>query len=89
MVTSAAIECTAATSITVAPTLGVGVAAGEDDIFASVALTGLISAGKMYHLNASGLSLRAAAGDVIKLGIDTAATGTSQTISVTLLGYLE
>jgi len=88
VITGAVIRCTAATAITVAPALGIGVAAGEDDIFASTALTGLTATTKVWSFGASGLAAPVAAAGVIKLGIDTAATGTSQTIAVDLLGYL-
>lgn len=88
VITGAVIRCTAATAITVAPTLGIGVAAGEDDIFASTALTGLTATTKEYHFVLSGLTVKNAAASVINLGIDVAATGTSQTLAVDLIGYL-
>lgn len=88
VITGAIVRCTAASSITVAPTLGIGVAAGEDDIFASTALTGLTANTKEWHFSLTGLASKNAAASVISLGIDTAATGTSQTLAVDLLGYL-
>ncbi len=88
VITGAVVRCTAATAITVAPTLGIGVAAGEDDIFASTALTGLTATTKEWTFVASGLMVNAAAAAAIKVGIDTAATGTSQTLAIDLLGYL-
>jgi hypothetical protein len=89
VVTGAIVECTAATAITAPPSLGIGVAASEQDIFGSIALTGLTAAAKSWVFAASGLSIVNQAADIIKVGIDTAATGTAMTISVTLLGYLE
>lgn len=89
VVTGAIVECTAATAITAPAALGIGVAAGESDLFGSITLAGLLAAGQIWSFVTSGLSIRPNAGDVIKLGIDTGAIGTSQTISVTLLGYLE
>lgn len=88
IITSANVRCTAATAITVGPTLGIGVAAGEDDIYAAVSLASLISVGQLYGFSTTGMSVSAAAGSVIKVGIDTAATGTSQTLTVDLVGYL-
>jgi len=88
VITKAVVRCTAATAITVAPTLGIGVAAGEADIFASVVLTGLTTTATVWTFGASGLAVPVAAAGVIKVGIDTAATGTSQTIAIDLFGYL-
>lgn len=88
IITKAIVIPTAASSITQGPVAGIGVAAGEDDIFASVQLTGLINTTKVYAYEAIGTYTLAAATDIIKLGIDTAAAGTSMTISVYLFGYL-
>ena len=89
IITGAIVRCTEATSITVEATVGIGVATGEDDIIASQALTGLTSTSDVFHLtNSGGLLQAAAAAAVIKLGVDTGATGTSQALAVDLLGYL-
>lgn len=88
-ITGAVVHVQTATSITVAPTLGIGVAAGEDDIFASVALTNLNTAGETWTFVKSGLGLQVSATGIVKVGIDTAATGTSMTITIALLGYLK
>jgi hypothetical protein len=57
---------------------GVGIAPGEDDIFPSQTLTGLLTTGDVYKFSLGGKSLDAAAGEIIKLGIDTGATATVQ-----------
>ncbi len=88
VITGAVIRCTAATSITVGPTLGIGVAANEDDMFASTALTALTTTAKIYGFSLVGMSVLGNAGDVIKVGCDAASTGTSQTIAIDLIGYL-
>lgn len=88
IITSANVRCTAATAITVGPTLGMGVAAGEDDIYAATSLASLTAVGQLYGFTTTGMSVSAAAGSVIKVGIDTAATGTSQTLTIDLVGYL-
>lgn len=88
IVTGAIVQSGAAVAITAGPTLGIGIAAGEDDIYPSTALTGLTSNVKTYVFPPQGLQASAPAGSVIKVGIDTASTGTSQGIVVTLLGYL-
>lgn len=88
VITRAVIRPTTATAVTGVPTLGIGVAAGEADIFASTALTGLSDTAHVWEFAASGLCRHNAAGDVIKLGIDTAAVGTALALSVDLIGYL-
>lgn len=87
IITAATIRCTAATAITVGPTLGIGVAAGESDIFSSTAITALTTTAVIYNFTALGMSVSVAAGGIVKLGIDTGSTGTSQTIAVDLIGY--
>jgi len=88
VITKAIIVPTAVSSITQGPVAGIGIAAGEDDIFASTQLTGLTATTKAYAFDAIGTYTLAAATEVIKLGIDTAASGTSMTVSVYLFGYL-
>lgn len=88
IITGATIRCTAASAITVGPALGIGVAAGEQDIFASTAINALTTTLVIFGFTAVGMSVSAAAGAVIKVGIDTGSTGTSQTIAVDLMGYL-
>lgn len=88
IITSANVRCTAATAITTGPTLGMGVAAGEDDIYASTALASFLSVGQLYGFTTNGMSVSVAAGSVVKVGIDTAAVGTAQTVTVDLVGYL-
>ena len=88
IITDCIVRCTAADTITVVPTLGVGVAAGEADIIAPTALTGLTATGLYYRFSVEGVSVTVAAAGVIKLGIDTGATATTMTIAVDLFGYL-
>lgn len=85
---SAMVRCTAASAITVGPTLGIGVAAGEDDIYASTAINALTTTAKIFSFSTIGMSVSVAAAGVVKVGIDTASTGTSQTIAIDLMGYL-
>jgi hypothetical protein len=88
VITSALIQVKAADTITVVPTLGIGIAAGEDDIFAATSLTGLNSVSKLYCFSGSGTYAIGNALNIIKCGIDTGATATTMTISITLIGYL-
>jgi len=88
IITEVIIRCTTATAVTVVPTLGVGIAAGEADIMPSTALTGLDTATEFYRYSVEGTAVTGAAAAVIKLGIDTGATATTMTIAVDLIGYL-
>lgn len=87
IVLGAVVRVTAASGITVAATAGIGIAAGEDDIFASEALTDLLAVGDVWVFSSQGIIVDGNATEVIKFGIDTAATGTSQTLAVDLIGY--
>ena len=88
IVTGAVIRVTVADTVTVSPTLGIGIAAGEDDIISSTLLTGLNLITEFYKFNVEGIAVVGAATEVIKLGIDTGATATTMTISIDLIGYL-
>lgn len=88
IITGAVVRVTAATAITVVPTLGIGIAAGEDDVFASTVLTGLDATTKVFKFTASATYKAGAAAEVIKLGVDVGATATTMTISIDLIGYL-
>lgn len=88
IITGAYVRCTAATAITIGPTLGIGIAANEDDIFASTALATVTATTNVWGFVTSGLQRNAVATSVIKVGIDAASTGTSQTLAIDLVGYL-
>lgn len=88
IITGATIRATVATAITVEPAMGIGVAAGESDMFASTTLTGFTTTAKVWNFVATGLSVVGNAADVIKLGIDTGSTGTTHTLAADLIGYL-
>ena len=80
---------TSASALTVAGSAGIGIGEGEDDIFDSTALSGILATSDAYmYSNVMGKFRAAAATEVIKLGIDTAYTGTTATLAVDLFGYL-
>lgn len=87
LVTHVIVRCSAATSITDAATAGVGVAGGEDDIFSSRKMTNLHTTGGVWVFSAVDRIVPVAAASTVKFGIDTGATGTSQTLVVDLVGY--
>jgi hypothetical protein len=88
VVTRIIVRSTTATAVTAPPTLGVGVAAGEDDVMPSTALTGLTVANKAWAFDPAGLMNVVTTGQVLNLGIDAGSTGTTHTIAVDVLGYL-
>ena len=87
IITKAIVRCTAASAITVGAAAGIGVAAGEDDIFSSETMTGVHATTDAWYFVGGGKKVQVAASDIVKIGIDTAATGTSQTLAVDLWGY--
>ncbi len=88
-ITRVILEVTAVTGFTSVGEFGVGVAAGEDDIFSSTELTGLDATTKAYQFtNPLGVFRIAQAADVVKLGKDVAYTSTSFTITAHVFGYL-
>lgn len=88
IITGAIIRVIASSAITIVPTLGVGIAVGEDDIFSSTSLTGLDDVTKVYKFTSAGTYAIGQSADIIKLGIDVGATATTMTIAVDLIGYL-
>jgi hypothetical protein len=88
IITDVVIKPTTATAAVGDAAAGIGVAAGEDDVFASQVLTGLNLTTERFKFLSSGVSRVAAAADVIKIGVDTADTGTALVADVYLIGYL-
>lgn len=83
----AVVRVTAATAVTVAARAGIGVAAGENDIFAEADMTNLLTTSDAFVFVVGGHMAPVAAAAVVKLGIDAAITGTAQTLEVDLWGY--
>lgn len=86
--TSVTVYCDAATAITVAASISIGTnSTAYDNLVANSLLSGLTSAGKfttpIYTLGATAVT---ASTDVV-LKVNTAATGTSQTFQVDIVGY--
>ena len=76
------------TTVTGDPRVGVGIAAGEDDIIKPQVLVG-VAAGKVYAFNVDGIKIKGNEGEVVKLGVDVAAVATALTCDVRVFGYLE
>jgi len=88
IIIGAVVRLTAITGFTTVGIAGIGIAAGEDDIYTSQALTGLDATSEHFQYTALGTKASGAATNVIKFGIDTAYTATTATLAVDLIGYL-
>jgi hypothetical protein len=88
IVTGAVVRLTAVTGFTSVPDAGIGTTGGADDIFASSALTGLDTAQEFFGFSLGGLSNSIAGGVEIDFGIDVAASATTYTLEVQIIGYL-
>lgn len=86
-ITMAIVYVTSAAAPTGTLEAGIGIAAGEDDIFASTQFFGVAADGDMFRFVPAGKSVTAEAGEVIKFGIDTAYTGGAATFRIDLFGY--
>lgn len=86
VVTKAIVSLVSQTGLTGTIKMGIGVAAGEEDIFASTRLNGFSSTGNVYVFNSLGISLLIPQNSIIKLGIDTPFGGTTN-LTIYLYGY--
>ncbi len=83
------LRVTFASNVTLGPTFGIGAAAGASDFFASRAMKSLTTQGRMWISHAEGGLPLLTAGQILKAGVDVAATGSSPVITaaVDLIGY--
>lgn len=89
ILTNAVVRCTAATAITNGPTASIGVTASSySDIYASANIVALTTTSQAFGYSSVGMFAQALTTNVITLNITAAATGTSQTVSVDIMGYL-
>jgi hypothetical protein len=86
IITGVYVHCTAATGITVGASADVGVIPG--DIYSAMTINA-ITLNKVFQYPTGGTSTAATAGQVINFNLNTAATGTSQTLAVTIIGFLK
>lgn len=82
------VRCTAATAITVGASAGIGNSSGTNNIAASQAMTALLTTADTFNWPIVGMSKTITTGNSAFFNLGTAATGTSQTLAVDLLGYL-
>lgn len=88
IITNVVVRSTAASSVTSGPAVGVGNIAGTNNIFASATLSALTTTNSIFGFTLVGMSLSTPASGVVYLNLGTAATGTSETIAVDVMGYL-
>lgn len=74
IITGAIVRPTAASDVNFYAEAGIGVAAGEDDMFSQTVLTGLGSVGEVFQYKAIGVNVVGNAADVIKFGVDVGAS---------------
>lgn len=87
-ISSMLILSSTASGITVPATISCGIAAGEVDIISDISLTAFTATLDAWVIPISQETRIGASTDVIKFRVATAATGTSQTAQVYLVGYL-
>lgn len=82
------VRVSAATAITTGPAAGIGNVAGTNNISASQAMNVLTSTTSIFIWDVLGQSISTAAAGVIYYNQGTGATGTSETLTIDLMGYL-
>ena len=89
-VTGVYVRCTAASAITVGASADVGDSGnGAASIYPNTAMTTLDTSGKVFTYTTGGVYQTVAAGNAGNFNINTAANGTSQTFTVTLIGIFQ
>ena len=84
---SVVLRCAAASAITDEATISIGVAAGENDVFSAIKITGVKLVNDSWTFPPIGKAIRLLSGNILKLRVNTAATGTSQIIAADVIGY--
>lgn len=87
VISNGIIRCTAATAITVGPTIGLGSSSGVSDIFSPVAILALNAQGRSFGFSLISMSITIPVGGNIYINLTNAATGTSQIICTDIQGY--
>lgn len=83
------LRCTAAASLSSGPTGSVGVTASSfNDLFASATMTALTAPNALFAFSMAGMSVYATASQVVTLNLTGAATGTSGSAGVDVIGYV-
>jgi len=86
IITKAVLIITADSGITVDAVAGIGIAAGEDDVIAPMTLTQVRVTDDMWIFVMEGNVELALTTEIVKLGVDTGATGTTLTGTLRLYG---
>lgn len=75
-------------SITIGPSIGFGKSAGTNDVFPIANILLLTDATKLFGFSLVGMATSVPNGGSLYLNLTTPATGTSQSISADIIGYL-
>ncbi len=86
VITDVLLQVTAESGSSGSLAAGVGIAAGEDDIFDSQTILGLDAVGKVFRFGGTSTGATADSTDVVKLGVDTAVSGTL-TVTAYIFGF--
>lgn len=89
VVTDLYLQITVSAAPVTPPTAGAGVAAGEDDVFPSVPLTGLLAVGDVWPFalaNSKGVVVPAAS--TLSLGVDVGAVAGTLTATARVYGFM-
>lgn len=82
VLTGGVIRCTSASAITVGPTLGVGSAAGTNDIFLPAAILALTSQGKTFGFSLFGMSVTVPSGGTVSTSTTSTIGGPSTSVVI-------
>ena len=85
-VNSMQVRCTAATAITVVPTVSLGSVA-TNDIYVATVLTGQNATGLAFGFASVGLTHQVASGASLTFAVTAGATATTDTLAVDVFGY--
>lgn len=82
------VRCVDADAVTAAPTAGVGVVAGSDNVFATHILSGLTAGGTLYAFTLGGAGAVVPPGGSLYLWVGTGGSGTTLTLEADVVGYV-
>jgi hypothetical protein len=87
-ITQIVLRCTAASGVTVPCTAKVEINPAAGDVFAAEVLVGVLTVDDQWTFTAESRGLVIPAGAQVDVTVTNAATGTSQTLSADVLGYI-
>lgn len=85
-ITQAAVGCSSQTGATVGPQIDI-YSTANGSIYSATVASALITTSTVFWFNSNGMSVVIPNGDTVYFRVDTAATATSMTLNLTLLGF--